>query len=100
MAPADRACARPAPSHTTNTSVLSLLPHGIRVFSMARAAVAVLTHHALDPVRRAPTAATLPTDSATFGAVIIGTALLVGALTFLPALALGPIVEQLSMNCR
>jgi K+-transporting ATPase ATPase A chain len=29
--------------------------------------------------------------------MIVGTILLVGALTFVPALALGPVVEQLQM---
>ena len=45
--------------------------------------------------RRPTTAATLPSDSAAFGALVIGTILLVGALCFLPALALGPIAEAL-----
>lgn len=40
---------------------------------------------------------TLPTHTPLFVAILIGTVLLVGALTFLPALALGPIVEQLSI---
>lgn len=44
--------------------------------------------------RRPVSPATLPTDSPTFAIVIIGAALLVGALTFLPALALRPLVEQ------
>lgn len=38
---------------------------------------------------------TLPTHRPLFVGLLIGTVLLVGALTFLPALALGPIVEQL-----
>ncbi len=45
--------------------------------------------------RRATTAANLPSDSATFGVLVLGTILLVGALCFLPALALGPIAEGL-----
>lgn len=45
--------------------------------------------------RKAPTLGTLPTASVTFAAVIVGTALLVGALTFFALLSLGPIVEQL-----
>ena len=45
--------------------------------------------------RRPTTAATLPSDSAVFGALVLGTILLVGALCFLPALALGPIAETL-----
>lgn len=42
-------------------------------------------------------AGTLPTDSPLFVGWLIGVVLLVGALAFLPALALGPIVEQLLM---
>jgi K+-transporting ATPase ATPase A chain len=30
--------------------------------------------------------------------LLIGTVLMVGALTFVPALALGPVVEHLQMN--
>jgi len=41
------------------------------------------------------TTGTLPTDTPTFGVMVFGTILLVGALSFLPALALGPIVEFL-----
>ncbi len=37
---------------------------------------------------------TLPTDSITFGFVLIGVILIMGALIFFPAFALGPIVEQ------
>jgi K+-transporting ATPase ATPase A chain len=40
---------------------------------------------------------TLPTHTALFVALLIGTVLLVGALTFVPALALGPVVEHLMM---
>jgi K+-transporting ATPase ATPase A chain len=42
-------------------------------------------------------AGTLPTHTPLFVVLLIGTVLLVAALTFLPALALGPIVEQLQM---
>ncbi|MFC4945353.1 potassium-transporting ATPase subunit KdpA [Pseudonocardia sp. GCM10023141] len=41
-------------------------------------------------------AGTLPTDGALFGVLVTGTVLLVAALTFFPALALGPIAEALS----
>ena len=47
-----------------------------------------------------PGAGTLPTHSPLFVALLIGTVLLVGALTFLPALALGPIVEYLALYAR
>jgi K+-transporting ATPase ATPase A chain len=49
--------------------------------------------------RRVPTGAgTLATHTPLFVAWLIGVVLLVGALSFLPALALGPIVEHLLMN--
>jgi potassium-transporting ATPase potassium-binding subunit len=41
-------------------------------------------------------AGTLPTDGALFGVLVGGTIVLVAALTFFPALALGPIAEALS----
>ncbi|MCL4838587.1 MAG: potassium-transporting ATPase subunit KdpA [Thermoanaerobaculia bacterium] len=44
-----------------------------------------------------PGAGTLPTHTPLFVALLVGTILLVGALSFLPALALGPIVEHLQM---
>ncbi|MBL8984519.1 MAG: potassium-transporting ATPase subunit KdpA [Gemmatimonadetes bacterium] len=44
-----------------------------------------------------PGAGTFPTDGPTFVLLLVATVLLVGALTFLPALALGPIVEQMQM---
>lgn len=39
---------------------------------------------------------TLPTHGPLFVGLLIGTVLLVGALTFIPALALGPVAEYLS----
>jgi K+-transporting ATPase ATPase A chain len=41
------------------------------------------------------TSGTLPTHTPLFIAMLVGTIVVVGALTFIPALALGPIVEQL-----
>jgi K+-transporting ATPase ATPase A chain len=48
--------------------------------------------------RRPMTAGTLPTDSLAFVVVLIGTALIVGALSYFPAMALGPIVEHLLLK--
>jgi potassium-transporting ATPase potassium-binding subunit len=42
-------------------------------------------------------AGTLPTHTPLFVAMLVGVVLLVGALTFVPALALGPIVEHLML---
>jgi K+-transporting ATPase ATPase A chain len=50
--------------------------------------------------RLAPSAGTLPTHGALFVVLLGATVLLVGALTYLPALALGPIVEHLQLWSR
>jgi len=44
------------------------------------------------------TAGTFPLSGGTFVALLIGTILIVGALTFFPAWALGPIVEHFQMT--
>ncbi len=41
---------------------------------------------------------TLPTHTPLFAVLLIGVVVMVGALTFLPALALGPVVEELMMR--
>jgi K+-transporting ATPase ATPase A chain len=43
------------------------------------------------------TAGTFPTHTPLFGGLVIGVVVIVAGLTFFPALALGPIVEQLSL---
>jgi K+-transporting ATPase ATPase A chain len=45
-----------------------------------------------------PSTGTLRTNDLTFGAMLIGTVLLVGALSFMPAVVLGPIADHLSVN--
>ena len=45
--------------------------------------------------RLAVTAGTMPTHGPLFVTLLIGTVLLVGALNYVPALALGPVVEHL-----
>jgi K+-transporting ATPase ATPase A chain len=47
-----------------------------------------------------PSAGTLPTHTPLFVGLLVGTIILVGALTFIPALALGPIVEHLQLASR
>jgi K+-transporting ATPase ATPase A chain len=44
------------------------------------------------------TAGTFPTGTPLFGALVAGVVLIVAGLTFFPALALGPVVEQLMMT--
>ena len=48
--------------------------------------------------RSPPSVGTLPTHGALFVGLLAGVVLIVGGLTFFPALALGPIVEQLAMQ--
>ena len=47
--------------------------------------------------RKGYTAGALPTDTFQFGVLVTSTAIIVVGLAFLPALALGPIVEHLMM---
>jgi potassium-transporting ATPase potassium-binding subunit len=44
-----------------------------------------------------PSAGTFPTDGGLFVGLVVGVIMIVGGLTFFPALALGPIVEHLAM---
>ena len=44
-----------------------------------------------------PSAGTFPTTSPLFVGLTVGVIVIVGGLTFFPALALGPIVDHLSM---
>ena len=48
--------------------------------------------------RVAPSLGTFPTTGPLFSVLLVGVIVIVGALTFFPALALGPIVEQLLQN--
>ncbi|HTS50935.1 MAG TPA: potassium-transporting ATPase subunit KdpA [Bryobacteraceae bacterium] len=71
------------------TTVVAML---VGRYGLAAIALALAGRFAVQ--RRVPmTAGTLPSDTPTFGVLVFGTILLVGALCFLPALALGPIVE-------
>jgi len=44
-----------------------------------------------------PSPGTFPTDGVTFVALLIGVIVIVGGLTFLPALTLGPVLEHFLM---
>jgi K+-transporting ATPase ATPase A chain len=44
------------------------------------------------------TAGTFPTDTTTFAVLLVGIVVIVGALTYIPGLALGPIVEHFKMH--
>jgi len=45
--------------------------------------------------RGMPSSGTMPIDTPTFGVLLIGTILILAAVSFLPALAMGPIAEFL-----
>jgi K+-transporting ATPase ATPase A chain len=45
-----------------------------------------------------PSAGTFPTDNGLFVALLIGVIVIIGGLTFFPALALGPVVEHLALR--
>lgn len=78
--------------YTISTSVAMLA--GRFLFKLPVLAIA----GALAAKRRIPTSAgTLRTDGGMFVGLLVAVVLIVGALSFIPALALGPIVEHLMM---
>src|SRR5215475_12741550 len=46
----------------------------------------------------APSAGTFPTNRPLFVGLLVGVILIIGGLTFFPAVSLGPVVEQVAMN--
>ena len=81
-------------ANTVFYNVITAVAMLVGRFGLAAIALALAGRFAAQ--RRWPTTAgSLPGDSATFGVLVLGTIVLVAALCFLPALALGPIVEAL-----
>ncbi len=62
-------------------------------FGLAALALALAGRFAAQG-RKPATIGSLPCDTLTFGVLVLGTVVLVGALCFLPALALGPVAEN------
>jgi K+-transporting ATPase ATPase A chain len=81
------------PFYNITTSVAMIVGR----FGLAIPALALAGRLARSP-RRTVTAGTLPTDGWLFGLFMIGTAVVIGGLSYLPALTLGPIAEQLMMQ--
>jgi potassium-transporting ATPase potassium-binding subunit len=81
-----------SPFYNVTTAVAMVLGR----FGLAIPALALAERFAQQG-RRLMDSGELPTDSLLFASVIIGTALIVVALTYLPALALGPIIEHLRL---
>jgi K+-transporting ATPase ATPase A chain len=46
----------------------------------------------------APSAGTFPTNRPLFVGLLVGVVLIIGGLTYFPAVSLGPVTEQVSMN--
>jgi K+-transporting ATPase ATPase A chain len=63
-------------------------------FGLAALALALAGRFATQ-TRKPETIGSMPCDTATFGVLVLGSVILVGALCFLPALALGPVAEHL-----
>jgi K+-transporting ATPase ATPase A chain len=81
-----------SPFYNVTTAIAMLLGR----FGLAIPALVLAQRFASQPTR--PTSqGTFATDTVLFASVIIGTALIVVALTYLPAMALGPIVEHLQL---
>ena len=66
-------------------------------FGLAILALALAGRFALQG-RKPVTEGTLPTDTPLFAVLTIATILVVGALSYLPVLALGPVAEQLGLR--
>jgi len=66
-------------------------------FGLAIPMLALAGRFAEQP-RKPPTAGTLPTETPLFAGLLLATILVVGALGYLPVLALGPIVEYLGVR--
>ena len=65
-------------------------------FLFAIPLIAIAGSLAVKPIVPA-SAGTFPTDGALFGGLLAGVILIIGGLTFFPAVALGPLAEQLAM---
>jgi len=70
-------------------AALALLIHPLMILAPIAFAASLATKEATPNYR-----GTLRTDTITFGFVLLGTILLVGALLFLPVAALGPVAEH------
>ena len=81
-----------SPFYNLTTSIAMLIGR----FGLAIPALALAGSFARQG-RRVVTVGTLPTDSFAFGIFLAATAIIVGVLSYFPALALGPILEHLSL---
>ena len=82
-----------SPFYNVTTAVAMMLGR----FGLAIPALALAGRFAKQG-RRPPTTGTLPTDTFQFAGLVLATAVIVVGLGFFPALALGPLVEQLMVH--
>jgi K+-transporting ATPase ATPase A chain len=78
--------------YNTTTALAMLMGR----FALAVPALALAGHFARQG--RRPAAGAVPADSFLFGVLLVGTAIIVGGLSYFPMLALGPILEHLLMH--
>jgi K+-transporting ATPase ATPase A chain len=78
-----------------NTTIAGAMLIGRFIFVIPLLAVAgSLAQKKLLP----PSAGTFPTHSPLFVGLLVGVVLIIGGLTYFPAVAIGPVVEQVAMN--
>jgi K+-transporting ATPase ATPase A chain len=77
----------------TLTGITMLLGRYLSIIILLAVAGSLASKHSVPE-----TIATFRTDNSTFVAILISVVIIVGALTFLPALALGPIAEHLMLG--
>jgi K+-transporting ATPase ATPase A chain len=80
-------------ANTPFYNLTTMIAMAIGRFGLAGLALALAGRFAAQ-VRKPATIGSLPCDTVTFGVLVLGTVILVGALSFLPALALGPLAEH------
>ncbi len=81
-----------SPFYAISTGIVVLLGRYVSMLLMLYIAGSLLSKKTVPA-----STGTLRTDTWTFGWIYLGIVLIVGALTFFPVLALGPIAEQLAM---
>jgi potassium-transporting ATPase potassium-binding subunit len=79
-----------APHWDIACGIVIVLGRYLSIIAVLALAASLGAKHAVPP-----TVGTLRTDTVTFGLVLLGVILLLGALLFLPLAALGPVAEQL-----
>jgi len=77
----------------TTTGITMLLGRYISIIILLAVAGSLASKHSVPE-----TMATFRTDNSTFIVILISVVIIIGALTFLPALALGPIAEHLMLG--